>query len=204
MCYSAKVSIQTFLFVSLVSAFLWYRNKNSDRAISLILLVVVFMQLVEYGLWENLDCGKINKLLTSFIPILLFLQPLLINFIVWWFEAGWAPGYFIIFFVYSLILPYKLYKASTDYGDCVKVGEGGHLEWVGVPEQSLSGYIERCMYYAALAYPIATLNNIPFAIIFTGLSSLSLFGFSATNQKTWPTLWCHYVNFLSVFALFTS
>ena len=198
------MSIQTFLFVSLVSAFLWYRNKKSDRAISLILLVVVFMQFVEYGLWENLDCGKINKLLTSFIPILLFLQPLLINFIVWWFEAGWAPGYFIIFFVYLLCLPYKLYKASTDYGNCVKVGEDGHLEWVGVPEQSMSGYIERCMYYAALAYPIATLNNIPFAIIFTGLSSLSLFGFSATNQKTWPSIWCHYVNFLSVFALFTS
>jgi hypothetical protein len=29
-----------------------------------------------------------------------------------------------------------------------------------------------------------------------------LFGFGVKHQKTWPTIWCHYVNFLSVFALF--
>jgi hypothetical protein len=58
MCYSAEVSIQTFLFVSIVCGFLWYRNKGSDRPISLILFVVVLMQLVEYGLWENLDCTR--------------------------------------------------------------------------------------------------------------------------------------------------
>jgi hypothetical protein len=202
MCYSAEVSIQTFLFVSVVCGFLWYRNKGSDRPISLILLVVVLMQLVEYGLWENLDCGTINKTLSSFIPILLFLQPLLINFIVWWFNAGWAPGYFMLFLVSCIFLPYKLYLAWLDYGNCVKVSDDGHLEWVGVPDQSLLGFLERCIYYFMLSYPIATLNNSLFASVFIGLSALSLNVFGMRNQKTWPTIWCHYVNFLSIFALF--
>ena len=203
MCYSAEVSIQTFLFVSIICGFLWYRNKGSDRPISLILIVVVLMQLVEYGLWENLDCGSMNKLLASFIPILLFLQPLLINFIVWFFNAGWGSGYLTLALLSTVFLPYKIYSAWADYGKCVKVGEGGNLEWVGVPDQTLAGYIERCIYYAMLAYPIITLKNIPFALTFTGLSFISLIQFGSTNEKTWPTLWCHYVNFLSIFALFT-
>ena len=48
----------------------------------------------------------------------------------------------------------------------------------------------------------STLNNSLFAFLFIGLSSLSLAGFGIKHQKTWPTIWCHYVNFLSIFALF--
>ena len=202
MCYSAEVSIQTFLFVSIICGFLWYRNTGSDRPIALILFVVVLMQLLEYGLWENLDCGFINKNLTSMIPILLFLQPILINLIVWFFKAGWAPGYLVIALVSSAFLPYKLYEAWANYGGCVKVGAGNHLEWVGVPDQTMSGVIQRYLYYIALTYPIITLNNVPFALLFTGFSALSLMHSSWLFEKTWPTVWCHYVNFLSIFALF--
>jgi hypothetical protein len=203
MCYSSKISLMTFIFVSIICVFLWYSNKGTDRPIALILFVVVLMQLVEYGIWEHLECGSINKSLSSFIPILLFLQPILVNLIVWWFNAGWATGYFPIAFVFSLFLPYKIYTAWLNYGDCVRVGEGGHLEWVSVPDQSTLGMIERCIYYMALAYPIATLKNIPFAILFILFSFLSLIKTGQTNQKTWPTIWCHFVNFLSVFALIT-
>jgi len=159
------------------------------------------MQLVEYGIWENLDCGSINKLLSSFIPILLFLQPILVNLIVWWFSAGWSQGYLFIAVAFSLCLPYKIYTASLDYGNCVKVGEGGHLEWVSFPDQSTLGIIERYIYYVALAYPIITLKNIPFAVLFIGFSFLSLIQIGRKNKKTWPSVWCHFVNFLSVFSL---
>ena len=203
MCYSAKVSLSTFIFVSILCIVLWYRNKSTDRPISLILFVVALMQLVEYGIWEHLECDTINKVLSSFIPILLFLQPILINFIVWWFGAGWASGYLPIAIAFSLFIPYKVYSVWHNYGNCVKVGEGGHLEWVSFPDQSTFGILERYIYYVALAYPIATLKNIPFAALFTGFSFLSLMQTGATNQKTWPTIWCHFVNFLSVFALLT-
>jgi len=201
MCYSSKISIMTFIFVSIICIVLWYCNKGTDRPIALILFVVVLMQLVEYGIWENLDCNYINKFLSSFIPILLFLQPILINLIVWWFSAGWAPGYLPITLAFSLFLPYKIYTAWLNYGNCVKVSEGSHLEWVSFPDQSTFGIIERYIYYVALAYPIATLNNIPFAILFIMFSFLSLIKTGQTNQKTWPSIWCHFVNFLSVFAL---
>jgi hypothetical protein len=161
------------------------------------------MQLVEYGIWKHLDCGPVNKFLSSLISILLFLQLILINLIVWRFSAGWASGYLPIAFAFSLYLPYKIYSAWSSYGNCVKVGEGGHLEWVSVPDQSTFGTIERYIYYVALAYPIATLKNVPFATLFTGFSFLSLIQTGLTNQKTWPSVWCHFVNFLSVFALFT-
>ena len=199
MCYSAEVSLNTFIFVSIICGFLWYRNKGTDRPISLILFVVVLMQLVEYGIWEHLDCNFVNKVLSAVIPILLFLQPILINFIVWWFSAGWATGYLPIALVFSLLLPYKIYTTWSNYGGCVKIGEEGHLEWVSFPDQSTFGILERYIYYIILTYPIITLKNIPFAALYTGLSFLSLM---LANQKTWPSIWCHSVNFLSIFAIF--
>ena len=201
MCYSSEISMQTFLFVTIISSFLWYRNYKTDHPISLILFVVVLMQLVEYGLWENLSCNSINKTLSSFIPILLFLQPILINLIVWWFNAGWGNGYLTIAVLFSLFLPYKLYKAYIDYGKCVHKGEKNHLEWVNVPDQTLLGIIERYVYYLALTYPIITLNNIPFAALFTSFSFFSLMQSSFIYEKTWPSIWCNYVNILSIFAL---
>ncbi len=203
MCYSSEVSISTFIFVSLLCMALWYRNKGTDRPISLILFVIVLMQLVEYGIWENLNCDSINKFLSSSISILLILQPILINLIVWWFGAGWATGYLPIALVFSLYLPYKIYNLWLNYGNCTQVGEGGHLEWVSVPDDSTFGIIERYMYYLALSYPIVTLKNIPFAILFMGFSFFSVTKIGLTYQKTWPSVWCHFVNFLSVFALVT-
>jgi hypothetical protein len=182
---------------------LWYRNKGTDRPISLILFVIVLMQLVEYGIWENLNCDSINKFLSSSISILLILQPILINLIVWWFGAGWATGYLPIALVFSLYLPYKIYNLWLNYGNCTQVGEVGHLEWVSVPDDSTFGIIERYMYYLALSYPIVTLKNIPFAILFMGFSFFSVTKIGLTYQKTWPSVWCHFVNFLSVFALVT-
>ena len=201
MCYNANISLMTFIFVSTICIVLWYCNKGTDRPIALILFVIVLMQLVEYGIWKHLDCSFINKFLSSLIPILLFLQPILINIIAWWFNTGWASGYLPIALAFSLYLPYKIYSAWRSYGKCVNVGEGGHLEWVSVPDQSTFGIIERYIYYVALAYPIATLKNVPFAILFTGFSFASLIQTGLISQKTWPSIWCHFVNFLSVFAL---
>ena len=206
MCYSAEVSRNTFLFVSVLSTYLWHRNRNADRPISLILFVVVIMQLVEYGIWTHLECGPTNRSLSAFIPILLYLQPILANLIVWWFKAGWAPGYLPLALAFRVFLPYKIYTAWAHYGKCVKVGEGGHLEWVGVPDQTVLGIIERIIYYAALAYPILTLNNHIFALTFIGLSFLSLALSSKPgigSTKTWPSIWCHSVNMFAAAALFT-
>jgi len=77
------------------------------------------MQLVEGILWLHPECDTINQWLSSVIPLVLYLQPLLINAIVAWFAAGWGIGYGAIALVCLGFLPFQLFRISQRFGNCV-------------------------------------------------------------------------------------
>jgi hypothetical protein len=58
---------------------------------------------------------------------------------------------------------------------------------------------------AAMIYPLATFKNTLFGLLYSvfAVLSLSVFAYSPTYATTWPSIWCHFVNVLSVFALAT-
>lgn len=198
MCYNARVSAGTFLFVAAVTAYLWSRNRGIDRPLGLMLLFIAVMQLLEWGLWLNTSCNWLNKLLTALIPIYLVLQPVALNWIVGAYDAGWGSSYkTVAAFAAATMLPYQLYKAADTYGDCSYVGGAGHLVWKGVPLKNPISFI----YYATLIYPFATLKNGPFALLYLFFAGLSHQIFRGGAEKSWPSLWCHFVNALAAFAV---
>lgn len=205
MCYSAPVSFATFFFAITVCGILWFRNKGLDRPIGLILIVVAFMQVVEGGLWLTPDCTLPNKLLSSMIPLVLFLQPLLINAIMAWFAAGWGIGYGAIAIGFLCFLPFQLYQIRQHFGACVKQDTNGHLDWTSVlgPTTNPIGLLPTLLYDAAMIYPFVTFKNPLFGILYIAVSIGSRIEFESYFPKTWPSLWCHFVNLLGVFALVT-
>ncbi len=202
MCYSAEVSIGTFGFVAAVTAWLWQRNKGLDRPIGLILLVVSFMQLLEFFLWLNLDCGWINKLVSRLIHIYIALQPVALNAIVWFYYAGWASGYLPVAILSAAFLPVILWRSQSIQGKCTKVGPSGSLVWPGIPNNAVDGLAIRALYYPALAFPILTLKNTTFSALYGAFGIFSNFVYGAESKQSWPSLWCHFVNLLSVYAVF--
>ena len=198
MCYNARLSGGTFLFVGLISAYLWTRNRGIDRALALMLLVVVFMQLLEWGLWMFPGCGVVNKVITAAIPLYLALQPVALNWIVGQAGAGWAGGYGTIAVVAAaLMVPAEFFYSLRNYGDCAYVDSAGHLVWKHVFSSMLSWLV----YYPAMIYPFATLRNIPFSILYLLFATLSHFKMKASHGASWPSLWCHFVNTLAAFAV---
>lgn len=210
MCYNATVSATTFLATAAVCLVLWWRNRSYDRPIALILLFVSLMQAVEWGLWLNLDCGVVNKLLTAFIPLLLYAQPLFINAIVGYYNAGWgfggATGYLGIACILLVALCAKAVQVAMNYGKCAVVKDG-HLQWDPTPDPANTPFslFEYRIYSLAMIYPLLTLKNTLFGLLYTFFSVLSLTALTSTDTytTTWPSVWCHFVNFLSVFALAT-
>jgi hypothetical protein len=200
MCYNAEVSATTFGLVTLASGWLWIRNHGIDRALAGILFFIGVMQGLEWILWTHLKCDWINQLVSRFIPIYLALQPIFINFIVSWFDAGWAPGYTLLGWICLAFLPLVAWRGQSIQGQCTKIGPTGHLQWPGVPDNTPVGRIIRAFYYVALAYPILTLKNTTFSFLYGFFSILSLFVFGQ-DGKSWPSLWCHFVNLLAVFAV---
>lgn len=203
MCYSPEVSAGTFTFVGLVAMFLWNRAAPLDRPIALILLVVAAMQLIEFGIWLNLDCGPINKTLSAAIPLLLYAQPLLLNLIVWWYKASWAPtATAVTAAILLLAAPFQIWKVAATPRTCVTVAaSGNHLQWAGIPDEAPLGILSRMLYYVAMLIPLVTLKDSVFAALYLGFSTLSLWRIQETKGSTWPSVWCHFVNFLAAFAV---
>lgn len=206
MCYSPSVSIGTFAFVALAAAILWHRAAPYDRPIALILLVVVSMQLLEWGLWlTGPSCtSALNKALTALIPIVLYAQPVLLNAIVWKFNAGLAPptlyealtkGLLLLFPLFVWKLAPLLQSKSTSL--CTTADPvSGHLAWpVVLPEPWSS------LYYPAMLTPLLSFRDSSFGLLYTFFAALSWTRLRSSKEKTWPSVWCHFVNFLAVFAL---
>ena len=82
MCYSAEVSLGTFLFVELICICLWVRDRIIYRAFALILNVFVFVQFLEYLIWTNQECNAVNKAVTAILPYYILLQPVLVSIIL--------------------------------------------------------------------------------------------------------------------------
>lgn len=198
MCYNARVSSGTFLFVAVVSAYLWTRNRGIDRALALMLGTVALMQLLEWGLWMAPGCGIINKVITAVIPLYLAAQPVALNWIVGETGAGWAGGYKTVAVIAAaLMLPAELVQSVRNYGDCSYVNASGHLVWKHVFSSPLSQFV----YYPAMLYSFATLKNSTFSMLYLFFATLSHQMMQATKGGAWPSLWCHFVNALAAFAV---
>jgi hypothetical protein len=208
MCYNAEVSIGTFTVVTIISIYLWIRNNKIDRAIALILFVISLMQLFEYILWINLDCNSINKLITNIIPIYLYLQPILLAFIVWIMNAGWGGNiYPLIIVISGILFPYYSAHVFKSKSQCIKIGECNHLNWniqTNLFDNSIPLLYRFLIffYYVSMLYVTATLNNRLLSIILVILWGFSYIIIRALYNEVWPSIWCHSVNVAAIFALF--
>lgn len=196
MCYNAQTSIGTFLFVGGISAFLWFRNRPIDRAIALILLVIVLMQLLEFVIWTHLGPTPENTLATQLIPFFLYAQPLLIALILWTFKAGvYTDSYKWITYGLCALLPLFLWNMPTSI---TTVGPNGHLDW-GIQYPPTFLFI----YYSTLAYLFLTLKNSTMGITLFGGYFLSWMYYKKYYEREWASMWCHAVNGAALVAVFS-
>jgi len=205
MCYDAKTSIGTFLFVSAAAVYLWMRNGITDRAIGLILVSICFIQLAEFIIWTHLGPTPENHLVSALIPLLLYLQPLLISFIMWVFKAGLYPEFYKFVLYGSLaFLPIFLYYLSQMYKPLSYsvIGPKGHLEWPSSDFKStLFGNISLALYVFIILLMFATLKNRALAIVFLIGYGISGLYYKLYYDRDWGSVWCHSANAMTVAAL---
>lgn len=137
MCFSAKASITSWWILAMFSLFLWYRNQDYDRALSVFVFTLALVQLIEYGIHSQTDPKQSGRALF----ITLWLQCLVLAITVFLFIegardvdnstvtqnvvhtiAGWNLFLFAIVFVIALVLSFndEFWAAP---------GPSGYIEW---------------------------------------------------------------------------
>ena len=201
MCYSASSSFGTFFFVFFICCILWTRGSKVQKSLSIMLGFIAVMQIIEGFLWLNIECNNVNRFITSFIPIVLFAQPIVIIGTLYWFGSGLlSPLVYKIVLGISLIsLPLYIQWFKDDMGKCTVIGQNGHLVW---PFANTNEYtFAQLIYNILLGTGFATLNTPWYGIFYLIMATLGYFKSRLTYGHSWGSIWCHYVNVLSVGAL---
>ena len=201
MCYSVSSSFGTFFFVVFICCILWIRGSKVQKSLSIMLGFIALMQVVEGFLWLNIECNNINRFITYFIPLLLFIQPIVIIGTLYSFNSGLlSPSFYKILFGISLLsLPLYIDWFKDGIGKCTVVGNNGHLIWP-FTNTNPNG-LAHIIYNVLLSVGFATLNTEWYGIFYLIMAMLGYFKSRITYGHSWGSIWCHYVNILSIGAL---
>ena len=120
MCFNKDVSILSYLIGFAGCILLYYRDYKIE---GLFYLFIIQMQLIEYLLWLNNSCNLINKTITKIGIVLNHIQPIILYFLIIYFNSN-VDKYtkiiihlIIIIYIIStiayLIYNYKLLDSCT-------------------------------------------------------------------------------------------
>lgn len=149
---SAKTSVTTWWILALMSLFLWYRNINYDRALSIFVFTLGLINLIEYGIYSGTDSSSSARA----IYIILWIQCLVLSisaFILIQQDkdpdnpsiteniihtiSGWNLFLFAIIFVVCLVISFTsagVFSATpSDTNISVSLNGGkllGHWSWL--------------------------------------------------------------------------
>lgn len=202
MCYSASSSFGTFLFVFFICCILWIRGSRLQKSLSIMLGFIAFMQVLEGFLWLNIECTNINIFITSLIPIVLFLQPIVILGTLYRFDTGRLSSfvYKILLYISLFSLPFYIHWFKNGIGKCTTIGQNGHLVWP-FTNTNING-LAHTLYNILLGIGFATLNTEWYGIFYLLMATLGYFKSRITYGHSWGSIWCHFVNLLAIGALF--
>ncbi len=87
MCYDAKSSIRSYIIGNISSLILLFFTDNNElKAIGLVFLFIIHIQLLEYFIWNDQACKGLNLFSTYLINILLSFHVLIIPLSVYLFN----------------------------------------------------------------------------------------------------------------------
>jgi len=196
MCWNKDVSLNTFLFSSFVLALIIYNNTFTKYKIKelnnnwtyLFIASFVFMQLIEFFIWKNINNKFYNNIFSIFAILLLIIQPIISLMILTNKQLR-----NLLLIAYLLItIPFSVYKFSTKHIH-TEVSKSGHLKWnfFGAIPIIWIGWL--FFFLFSLIY-----EKKWFGLIF-GLVTLLITFINYKNDHTIWSMWCWSVNSIIIY-----
>lgn len=212
MCFSASASLGSFLLLSGCCLFIYLRNYPLSQPFSLIFFTVGLMQLAEFFMWRDLNCGWMNHYATKLAFITLLLQPIIYVFSIYYYGLSKLSSIFMkySFIFYALFFGFfiiwtVLFREKKLCSFPNK--NSGHLIW---DIYSIINDFPNFVKYVVFPffYFLSILFFLTFKKFSVGLSYFLLLFFTLLlsmriyahkNASTsWKSLWCFLVNIIPV------
>jgi hypothetical protein len=199
MCWNAAVSLNTFLFSSFILALIIYNNYFTQYKIQelnniwiyLFLASFIFMQLIEFFIWKNINNKFYNNVFSICGALLLIIQPIISIMII----SNIKVRNLLLLLYLLLAIPYSIYKFFTKNIHS-KISEQGHLNWQFFGTTPLIWSIWLFFFLFSFVY-----EKKYFGLIF-GLITLFISFINYKNDHTVDSIWCWSVNSIMIYYAF--
>jgi len=200
MCWNENVSLNTFLFSSFVLLLIMYNNAFTQYKIKelnnvyiyIFTASVIFMQLIEFFIWRNLNNKHYNKLFTTIAALLIIVQPFVSIMII---SNKLIRNIFLVICSLSII-PYSFYnysKLNIQSG----VSNNGHLDWKFINGTSP-------LFWAAwfFFFLISWFYEKKWFIFGILIISIAISYYTYNKYNTFSSMWCWIVNSIMIYYAF--
>ena len=203
MCYNATSSITSFTYVTLIATIIYLYGNNYDKHVALFFFVVIQMQLAEFFMHIDQNCGWINKIGTLAAFIILYAQPISAYYIGKNFNTFDTPDYFnyiyICYALYGIIL--WIFYILTTKQICSTMKKG-HLVWGFESNNRILDYINIILYLVLSSIPWLYLKNDYIKYLTLTIWWGSWLLHYILYPKNWKSLWCFFVSgMITIYAI---
>ena len=199
MCWNASVSLNTFLFSSFILLLIIYNNSFTQYKIQelnniwiyLFLASFIFMQLIEFFIWNNINNKFYNNVFSIMTTLLIFIQPVFSIMII----RNMQMRNILLILYFSFAIPFSIYKylAKNIHSD---VSKNGHLIWYFFEFTPLILIIWLFFLLIGLIYEK---KWVGFAV---GVILACISYYNYKNDNTVESMWCWLINSIMFYYAF--
>jgi hypothetical protein len=195
--------------MAISTIYLIYRNYPNDRWVAIVFISAGLMQLLEYFMWKDQSCGRMNHLATIGALLILLIQPIAVLIGAYYFgdlifdKNKLAP----IIWIYGIIIGIfgiNWINYASKKRLCSRPN-GRHLDWdfskwIGRPIMKIFWimyYLVVLLFFMSHKWYLGGFIGI----LLIGSLLFSVFYVKNTSWKSW---WCWIINFIPIIYILVS
>jgi hypothetical protein len=195
MCYSKIASLISFILGTIFNIFVYIKYKDNPKIKSIIIAWqwVIMMQLSEYFIWTDQNCGKINKFGTNLALIFNLTQPIIVYLVLMIFSNNVnninktiSSALILIYIIYILL-------ALNNNNKYVCVKPSSHCSHLNLNWWNNFKYGGLVYTFVLLAIIFLMLQPKELSIFVISYISLTLFISIIFYSCGQPSMWCFMV-----------
>ena len=200
MCWNKEVSLNTFLFSGFVLLLIYYNNTYTKYKVAefdsiwvyIFFCSFIFMQLIEYFIWKNINNAFYNSFYSILAVYLLIFQSIVILMML---NNANLRGIMLV--CYMLIaVPFCIYMFATKHVNTT-VSAMGHLKWNFLTY--LTSYEPYYIMVWLFFFLFSLFYNKNYHGFIFGLVTLFITLYTYVKDGSFGSMWCWIVNSIMIY-----